>query len=278
MPWLDALRDALEEDRARACIIGLHGSTSACALALLAQSPVSSGHARPWIVLTPTEESAERTYNDLRFFHDLMGLSSDAIAWFPEWETLPYEMTAPHVGLIARRMTTLHRLRTTPPAFLVLSVAAAMRRLMPLKIFEHAILRFEAGGNCEREPLTTGLLRLGYRRVSVVEIPGEFSVRGGIVDIFSTAYPDPLRVEFLGDTIESIRLFDCSTQTSVRKLNDAWVLPAREYVRSRLWTPMRRRLFRRMPNGERPTCIRTWRRCSIIWPGLSISPWNNRGY
>ena len=230
--WLASLRAALSQDRARACLIGLHGSTPACALALLAQAqPQTSDRAHGWIVLTATDESAERLSNDLRFFHELMGLPPDTVAWFPEWETLPYEATAPHVGLIARRMTTLHRLRTAPPSFLVTSVAAAMHRLMPLKTFEQAILRFGTGGNCEREPLTTGLLRLGYRRVSVVEIPGEFSIRGGIVDIFSTAYADPLRVEFLGDTIESIRLFDSSTQTSIKKLNEGWVLPAREYIR-----------------------------------------------
>jgi transcription-repair coupling factor (superfamily II helicase) len=181
--------------------------------------------------MTPGDESAERIFNDLRFFHELMGLPVDSLAWFPEWETLPYEETAPHVGLIAHRMTTLHQLRTSPPTVLVTSVAAAMHRLIPRTTFEQALLRFETGGTCEREPFTTGLLRLGYRRVSVVGIPGEFSIRGGIVDIFSTAYANPVRVEFLGDTVESIRLFDPSTQTSIRKLNEGWVLPAREYLR-----------------------------------------------
>jgi transcription-repair coupling factor (superfamily II helicase) len=230
---MSVLRAALRREGARACLVGLHGSTAACVLALLAQQPPQPPEqAKGWLVLTATDESAERLSNDLRFFQELMGLPSDAVSWFPEWETLPYEATAPHVGLIARRMTALHRLRTAPPAFLITSVAAAMHRLVPVKTFEQAILRFQTGGNYEREPLITGLLRLGYRRVSVVEIPGEFSIRGGIVDIFSTAYGDPLRVEFLGDTVESIRLFDAATQTSIKKMNDGWVLPAREYIRA----------------------------------------------
>jgi transcription-repair coupling factor (superfamily II helicase) len=230
--WLAPAYAALNRDRARVCLTGLHGSMPACALALLAQmQPSGADRARSWVVLTATDESAERIYNDLRFFHDLMGRPAESVAWFPEWETLPYESTAPHVGLIARRMTTLHRLCTAPPVFLVTSVSAAMHRLMPRRTFQEAVMRFTAGGTCEREPLTAGLLRLGYRRVSVVEIPGEFSIRGGIVDIFSTAYPDPVRVEFLGDTIESIRLFDAATQTSIRKVSEAWVLPAREYLR-----------------------------------------------
>ncbi len=106
-----------------------------------------------------------------------------------------------------------------------------MHRVIPRSIFEQAIFRFETAASVERELLTTNLLRLGYRRVSVVEIPGEFSVRGGIIDLFSTAYANPIRIEFLGDQVESIRLFDPSTQTSITKLNDGWVLPAREFIR-----------------------------------------------
>ncbi len=181
--------------------------------------------------MTATDESAERLYNDLGFFHELIGLPAETLAWFPEWETLPYEATPPHVGLIAHRMKTLHQLRTAPATLLVTSVATAMHRLMPLDAFLGATLRFEPGGTIEREFLTAGLLRLGYRRVSVVEIPGEFSIRGGIVDIFSTACAEPLRVEFLGDTVEALRCFDPSTQTSTAKLTEGWILPAREYLR-----------------------------------------------
>ncbi|NGZ09461.1 MAG: transcription-repair coupling factor [Nitrospira sp. LK70] len=170
-------------------------------------------------------------FNDLCFFHELMGRPVEDLAWFPEWETLPYEGTAPHVGLIAHRMTTLHRLLVDPPTILVTSVAAAMHLVVPRSTFEQAVIRFKTTVAFERDSLITNLLRLGYRRVSVVEIPGEFSIRGGIVDIFSTAYADPVRVEFLGDQVESIRLFDPATQTSIKNLNDGVVLPAREFVR-----------------------------------------------
>jgi transcription-repair coupling factor (superfamily II helicase) len=182
-------------------------------------------------VLTASDESAERIFNDLHFFHSLMGQPVEGLAWFPEWETLPYEATAPHVALIAQRMTTLHRLLIKPPTILVTSVAAAMHRVIPRSLFEESVIRFKTGATFERESLVTNLLRIGYRRVSVVEIPGEFSIRGGIVDIFSTAYPNPVRVEFLGDQVESMRLFDPATQTSIEKLNEGWVLPAREFIR-----------------------------------------------
>lgn len=230
--WLAPLRSSLDHEKARICLLGAHGSTAACALALLTDTQQSeSVRSGPWVVVTESDESAERLFNDLCFFHELIGRPVDDLAWFPEWETLPYEATSPHVGLIARRMTTLHRLLTDPPTMLVTSITTAMHRLIPRLTFEQAIFRFETAATFERESLTTDLLRLGYRRVSVVEIPGEFSIRGGIVDIFSTAYANPLRIEFLGDQVESIRLFDPATQTSVMKLKDAWVLPAREFIR-----------------------------------------------
>ena len=214
------------------CLLGAHGPTSACAVTLLDRLRRHFHDcATPWVVLTASDESAERIFNDLHFFHTLMGQSVEGLAWFPEWETLPYEATAPHVALIAHRMTTLHRLLVKPPTILVTSVAAAMHRVIPRSLFEEAVIRFKTGATFERESLITSLLRIGYRRVSVVEIPGEFSIRGGIVDIFSTAYSNPVRVEFLGDQVESMRLFDPATQTSIEKLNEGWVLPAREFIR-----------------------------------------------
>ncbi|MFO0705912.1 MAG: transcription-repair coupling factor [Nitrospira sp.] len=226
------LLSALRQPSARACLTGLHGSTSAFALTALAAAPALTAlRNRPWVVVTSSNEAAERMFADLRFYHQMVGGTADRITLFPQWETLPYESTAPHVGLIAHRMQTLHRLQTAPGTMLVTSVAALMHRLLPTDAWVRATLRLTKNGSIEREVLTAKLLALGYRRVSVVEIPGEFSIRGGLVDIFSTAYPDPLRVEFLGDSVEAIRLFDASTQTSVRQLEDAWLLPAREYIR-----------------------------------------------
>jgi transcription-repair coupling factor (superfamily II helicase) len=188
--------------------------------------------AKPWLIVSRSDEAAERLYDDLCFFSTLAGLPPDSLAFFPKWETLPYEATEPHVGLIARRMNALYRARTMPRIRLVTSIDALIHRLLPVETFTGTTLHFPLGGSLEREALTGGLLRLGYRRVSVVEIPGEFSIRGGIVDIFSTAYADPLRVEFLGETIDSLRLFDPATQKSTAKLDRALVLPAREYLRS----------------------------------------------
>ncbi|MFM8550930.1 MAG: transcription-repair coupling factor [Nitrospiraceae bacterium] len=227
--WEQTLRpilDALQRTAGRPCLTGLHGSTPALALTLLAQANENASR----LIIAATDDAAERLYEDLRFFFTLSGRSLEPLVFFPEWETLPYEATPPHVELIGRRMRTLRRLTDQAPTQLVTSVPALLQRLLPLEVFRSACLPLKPGDTIEREQLTSRLLRLGYRRASVVEIPGEFSIRGGIVDIYSTAFPDPLRVEFLGDTVESLRCFDTATQKSTAKMAQAWLLPARELI------------------------------------------------
>lgn len=223
---LQPIREALGQAGSRPCLTGLHGSATAFALTLLARlTPRPS-----WIIVTASDEHARRLHDDLDFFHAMLGLQNEALALFPDWETLPYEPTPPHVDVIARRMRTLNRLAERRRTLVVTSVPALMQRILPRKVFMEARLSLRPRDSLEREALVSRLLRLGYRQCSVVEIPGEFSIRGGIVDIYSTAHDEPLRIEFLGDTVESIRLFDPSTQKSTGKLAQAWVLPAREVI------------------------------------------------
>ncbi|WP_447978535.1 transcription-repair coupling factor [Candidatus Nitrospira bockiana] len=222
---LKPIRERLLVPQARARITGAHGAMPAFALSVLTRASERSS-----LVIAASDEAAQRFSDDLLFFQTLFGFPSDAVQLFPEWETLPYEPTAPPPELIARRMRALLRLTEGARTVLVTSVPAVLQRLMPADVFRGGGLKFKAGQTVEREALIARLLRLGYRRGSVVEIPGEFSVRGGIVDIFSTAYDEPLRVELLGDTIESIRRFDPATQKSTDTLSAAWLLPAREVV------------------------------------------------
>jgi len=227
-PWeqlLQPVQDALRIAQGRPCLTGLHGSATALALTLLAHT-----QDRSWLIVSASDEDAERLYDDLTFFHQLRGLSLEPLALFPEWETLPYESTPPHVELIARRMRTLHRLTAGQRTLMVTSIPALLHRVLPRTALTGACLRLVPGGTMERDALIARLLRLGYRRTSVVEIPGEFSIRGGIVDIYSTAYDEPLRLELLGDTVESVRLFDQTTQKSTAARDHAWVLPARELI------------------------------------------------
>jgi transcription-repair coupling factor (superfamily II helicase) len=182
------------------------------------------------LIITASEQEAEQLYQDLWFFRSLFGLPLDPLVRFPQWGTLPYQSSLPPIDVIVKRVTTLHRLTHGESTHVVTSAPALMQKVLPQKTFADACVSLNTGATHERTPLIQALLRLGYHRVSIVDIPGEFSIRGGILDIFSTAHSDPLRVEFLGDTIESIRLFDPATQESILKLKSAWILPAREYL------------------------------------------------
>ena len=230
--WLAPALEALHTGSSKPCLVGLHGSTAGFSLSLLTlDAPANALAGRSWLVVAKSDDDADRLYRDTLFFRRLWGLTDQDLALFPKWETLPYESAAPHVDLVARRMQTLHQLATAPRTVLFTSVPALTQRILPAAVFTSASLHFQPDGTIEREALMSGLLRLGYRQSSVVEIPGEFSIRGGIVDIFSTAYANPLRVEFLGDTIESLRFFDPATQKSTDKVRQAWILPAREFIR-----------------------------------------------
>ncbi|MEP6887905.1 MAG: DEAD/DEAH box helicase, partial [Nitrospirales bacterium] len=222
---LQPIHDAVQHAATRPCLSGIHGAMGAFALSMLTRADGPS-----FLIVTASDEDAERVYDDMRFFQTMLGLPSETLALFPEWETLPYEPTAPAPELIARRARTLHRLSERARTVLITSVPALLHRVMPVSVFMDGFVRLKAGDTIEREALIARLLRLGYRRGSVVEIPGEFSVRGGIIDVYSTAYDDPLRLELLGDTIESIRQFDPATQKSTAKLPDALLLPARELL------------------------------------------------
>lgn len=238
---LQSVLDALAGPETKPFLVGPHGASLAFTISLLtnnlpgAGSSATTGNTRTqlphsWIILTPTHDEAAQLYQDLHFFFNLFALSTETLAFFPNRGTTPYEATAPSVDLVAQRMRTLFRLHEQQPTMVITTPEAALQRLVPHSVFTQSCLTLKVDSAIDREPLITHLLRIGYRRVSVVEIPGEFSVRGGIVDIFSTAESEPYRIEFLGDTVESTRLFDPASQESTERVSFANILPAREYL------------------------------------------------
>jgi transcription-repair coupling factor (superfamily II helicase) len=231
--------EALADSTGKPFLVGPHGESLAFTISLLANnlstpgsSPMLMKNPLPssWIILTPTHDEAAQLYQDLRFFYTLFGRSTETLAFFPNRGTMPYEETAPSADLVAQRMRTLFRLQAKMPTLVITTPEAALQRLVPHSIFAQSCLTLKVGSVIDREPFITHLLQIGYRRVSVVEIPGEFSVRGGIVDIFSTAESEPYRIEFLGDSVESTRRFDPASQESTEPVTTAKILPAREYL------------------------------------------------
>lgn len=228
---LQPIIDALGNPAARPSVTSLFGSAHGFLLTLITRRLRSTKFAPPFLVVTGSDDAAERLYNDLRFFHTLLGLPADQLALFPTWGLVPYETSTPPSDLVAQRMHALLRLAEGLPTIVIAPVQALLQKVVPRTVFRETCFQLRLQRDIDREELLAKLLRLGYRQASVVEIPGEFSVRGGIVDIFSTAYDAPLRIEFLGDTVDAIRMFDPSTQTSSEKRREAWVLPAREAIR-----------------------------------------------
>ncbi len=214
------------------CLLSTQPGCLALAMALLAQSEDKDSAVEPQtrLIITPTEEEAEQLYEDIKFCSDFVGLSHDNFALFPPWATIPYNPALPSHAVICQRVRAQHRLCQGQNTVLISSLPAVLHKLLPPSVFSEACFALTVGETVERDWLLRSLIRLGYSRGSLAEIPGEFSVRGGIVDIFSTAHDHPARIEFLGDTVESIRTFDPSTQESITRLKKTWILPTREFI------------------------------------------------
>src|SRR5207237_5531412 len=170
----------------------------------------------------------------LAFFHKLLGIAPERIALFPEWGLVPYAAGPPPVEVVGARMRVLDHLQSAGSGggsgIVVASLPAFQQRLLPRTIFRERSFSLATGESIARTDFITRLLRLGYEQVSAVENPGEFAIRGGIADVFSTAGLEPHRIEFLGDTIETLRPFDPSTQKSSGRARALRVLPAREFI------------------------------------------------
>ncbi|HTN41550.1 MAG TPA: transcription-repair coupling factor, partial [Asticcacaulis sp.] len=143
---------------------------------------------------------------------------------FPAWDCLPYDRMSPTPGIVAQRMYALSRLaeyRTKPPAapvLLLTTAAAMMQKVPPLSVIWEGRLSLKPGQSIDINALERYFLKHGYSRVSTVSEKGEFAVRGGLLDVFSPSHEEPVRLDFFGDTLESIRSFDTETQRSLKQI------------------------------------------------------------
>jgi transcription-repair coupling factor (superfamily II helicase) len=152
---------------------------------------------------------------------------------FPAWDCLPYDRVSPHRDIVGRRIDTLTRLiaprgKEAPPRVVVTTVAAILQRVPPRESFAGQTLVLATGAALEPQALTAFLAAQGYARAETVGEMGEFAVRGGIVDLFPPASPAPLRVDFFGDSIDSLRHFDPLTQRSLDKVERFEIKPIGE--------------------------------------------------
>lgn len=149
----------------------------------------------------------------------------------PAWDALPYDRVSPSRVLAARRAGALYSLlavKTSKPLIIVTTVSSVMQRVPPRKVIKGAGFRAKAGDDIRREDLESYLSRNGYIRASSVVEPGDYAVRGGLIDIYPPTRKAPLRLDFFGDELESIREFDVDTQRTTNSLKSLTLAPVSE--------------------------------------------------
>jgi len=149
---------------------------------------------------------------------------------FPGWDCLPYDRVSPKPDIVASRMATLSALAAgiKGPCVVISTVSAALQRVPPRGAIAAAHLRVRKGGSLRLDDLLSFLARNGFSRVGSVVEPGDFAVRGGIVDIYPPGEELPIRLDFFGDTVESIRRFEAESQTSVSEAEEMVLSPFNE--------------------------------------------------
>ncbi|ABK19150.1 transcription-repair coupling factor [Syntrophobacter fumaroxidans MPOB] len=190
---------------------------------------------RPFLLVTPTDREAESFAETIAFFagNDLhrQDVPADRRVWCLPSRSGQKSQSLGKMATMARRMETLHAFRASigSNVFVTSAVALMERLLLPEVLLAHSDYRVK-GETVELETLCATLVERGYYRVSLVEEYGDFSIRGGVLDVYAPLYRWPLRLEFFGDELESIRLFHPSTQRSMGILEDAVLLPASEVI------------------------------------------------
>jgi transcription-repair coupling factor (superfamily II helicase) len=207
----------------RADVTGIFGAARGRLLADL----LAPGEGRPpaLLAVAEDEEEADRLAKDAAFF-----LGEDAVLRIPADAVLPYDDLSPDRGVELERLSALARLHAgvAKAPLVVVSARGLARRQVPARLLEEGADLLGPGVEIAREALSEKLVLLGFARVPLVEDPGTFAVRGGIVDLWSPADPAPVRLEFFGDEIESCRAFDPQTQRSEGDVAQVLLCPARE--------------------------------------------------
>ncbi len=196
----------------------LHGSADALALARLAED------AKPLIVLCASALDAQRLLEEIPYFAP--GLSVNLL---PDWETLPYDSFSPHHDLISERLATLYAITRGNCDLTLIPASTALYRLAPPSYLAAYTFFLKQEEKFSLPQLRAQLTLAGYSHVTQVVAPGEYCVRGGLIDLFPMGSALPYRIDLLDEEIESIRTFDVDTQRTIYKVKEVRLLPAREF-------------------------------------------------
>ena len=184
------------------------------------------------LVVVPRERDVEETTTDLRTLASEAGLSGEVLP-LPAPGPPPFRGLPRHVDASARRVKALLAARGTGLRALVAAPAGLLRPSLAPHLLETRVLSLRTGDEMTPEILLEALFEGGYLREDPVTAPGQVARRGGIVDVFPSDAESPVRIEFLGDTVDSLRLFDPDTQRTVRPLDSLTTLPLSDVFATR---------------------------------------------
>jgi transcription-repair coupling factor (superfamily II helicase) len=221
--------------------------------------------ATPCVIVVADNKAAEALHAAVLAACELTGaLTPEQVLRLPAHDVLPFENLSPHSDIQEQRAATLWKIasqRESTPRLVIAPLEAACMKLFPRDFYRALALHLRVGEEHLPEMLIEHLLSVGYIKVDVVEMPGQVTIRGGIIDVFSPESERPVRIDFFGDEIESIRKFDPETQRSSGSLDDTLLLPLTETpVTEKLLSAINARLTRSgslagaaLEGGEEPT-------------------------
>ena len=223
LPALQRVASHLKEGTGRMRVSGLNPTAKALVLVLLQKAA-----GRPLIVVVPDNKTAEALIPVLRAFQELMSGDADSVVSLPTRDVLPFQNLSPHPEIQEERAVALWKIASGAVSILVSPIAATALRLRPAEYYADLARVVRRGETLNIDPLLQHLNTVGYASTDVVEMPGEYALRGGILDVYPPEADRPLRIEFFGDEVESIRKFDPATQRSSNPVDEALLLPLTE--------------------------------------------------
>jgi transcription-repair coupling factor (superfamily II helicase) len=213
----------LKEGTGRIRVSGLTPTAKALLLVLLQKVT-----GRPVIVVVPDNHVLEEFVPVFQAFSELIGTEPDSVVALPTRDVLPFQNLSPHPEIQEERAVALWKIATGAVSIVVSPIVATALRLRSAEYYADLARVLRRGETLDPEPLLRHLNTVGYTSTDVVEMPGEYALRGGILDVYPPEADRPLRVEFFGDEIESIRKFDPATQRSSHPTDEAVLLPLTE--------------------------------------------------
>jgi len=246
-PAFERVRRHLSLGAGRRRVSGLTSTARAIYIPLLARAA-----RQPVMVIVSDNKAAEALELMLKAGCELTGAVDPAqVVRLPAHDVLPFENLSPHPDVQEQRASALWKLATGAVSILIAPVESAALRLFDRDYYAGLAVTLRRGEEVDIEMLTAHLAGVGYTRMDLVEMPGHFTRRGGILDVYSPEFDRPVRIEFFGDEIETIRKFDPETQRSQSQLDQAELLPLTETpVTEHLLAAVHARLNKQRVEGE----------------------------